>query len=171
MTQLPQPLQSPTHTPPTQHQTHKPHPHLLAQETWLQILHHLDFRSLARLSQTSHSFATLCLDPSLWKHLCLLNRVTLITDDDQTDTTNDTQDQSVEDVFSLSGLLLDNSEIETLSGAGAGTTEVSSGIKKTDWKRQFIMHRKRVLERMRKSRAYWYVVHRQSTIFFRCNLI
>ncbi|KAJ3079399.1 hypothetical protein HDU99_010959, partial [Rhizoclosmatium hyalinum] len=147
MTQLPQPLQSPTPTPPTQHQTH-----LLAQETWLQILYHLDFRSLARLSQTSQSFATLCLDPSLWKHLCLLNRVTLITDDDHTDTTNDTQDQSVEDVFSLSGLLLDNSEIETLSGTG--TTEVSSGIKKTDWKRQFIMHRKRVLERMRKSRAY-----------------
>ncbi|KAJ3067478.1 hypothetical protein HDU98_009296 [Podochytrium sp. JEL0797] len=120
-------------------------------EVWLQILKLLDFRSLVRFGAISKSMAVLSLDATLWKALCISNRVTILEFSEAAGSSQITiggeeaGEGDPEAELDIFGLSVDD-EKEVIK---------QKGEQKVDWKLQFMVHRKKLVEKMRKSRAYW----------------
>ncbi|KAJ3248895.1 hypothetical protein HDU78_009412 [Chytriomyces hyalinus] len=122
---------------------------ILPQEIWLHILKHLDFRSLSRFGLTSRKQQIQSLDASLWKALCLANRVQ-ITEQDQDDLfgTAEAVDESATVPQSLLLFSFQEGPWRT------NPMRVSDPVP-IDYKMKFMVHRRKVLERMKRSRMYW----------------
>ncbi|KAJ3126834.1 hypothetical protein HK100_010075, partial [Physocladia obscura] len=101
---------------------------LLPNEAIIAAFKFLDFKSLCRIGITCKKLKEISSDNLLWKALCETNRVIVVIDmcDD------------------FHGLSKHNSDGQK--------TELEE--KQIDWKLQFAVHRRKVLEKMRKSRAY-----------------
>ncbi|KAJ3226047.1 hypothetical protein HDU81_007501, partial [Chytriomyces hyalinus] len=122
---------------------------ILPQEIWLHILKHLDFRSLCRFGLASRKQQIQSLDASLWKSLCLANRVQ-ITEQDPDDPfgTAETVDESATLPQSLLLFSFQEGPWQTNQKRVPDPVPI-------DYKMKFMLHRRKVLERMKRSRMYW----------------
>ncbi|KAI8619652.1 hypothetical protein BC830DRAFT_1103103 [Chytriomyces sp. MP71] len=117
----------------------------LPNETWIQILKYVDFRSICRFGTTNRRNCTTSLDASVWKALCVANRVQI-----------DPVDCSVRGASSANNVVITPLSFDLLTNQNTCNAPADGLDKMTiNYKYHFAIHRRRVLERMKQSRAYW----------------